>query len=67
MAYGYYPTIGDLVKIARLYQNGGRHGETAASLWAAHPGDPRGEALDRPADGDEDPVRGDVLLTMHSG
>jgi hypothetical protein len=28
MAYGYYPTIGDMVKIARLYQNGGRHGET---------------------------------------
>ena len=28
MAFGYYPTIGDMVKIARLYQNGGRHGET---------------------------------------
>jgi len=24
MAYGYYPTIGDLIKIARLYQNGGK-------------------------------------------
>jgi hypothetical protein len=24
MAYGYYPTIGDMVKIARLYQNEGR-------------------------------------------
>ena len=24
MAFGYYPTIGDMVKIARLYQNGGR-------------------------------------------
>jgi hypothetical protein len=24
MAYGYYPTVGDLVKIARLYQNGGK-------------------------------------------
>jgi CubicO group peptidase (beta-lactamase class C family) len=23
MAYGFYPTIGDLIKIARLYQNGG--------------------------------------------
>jgi len=27
MAYGYYPTIGDLVRIARLYQNEGRHGD----------------------------------------
>ena len=27
MAFGYYPTIGDMVKIARLYQNGGRHRE----------------------------------------
>jgi hypothetical protein len=27
MAYGYYPTIGDLVKIARLYQSEGRHGD----------------------------------------
>jgi hypothetical protein len=27
MAFGYYPTIGDMVKIARLYQAGGRHGE----------------------------------------
>jgi hypothetical protein len=27
MAFGYYPTIGDMVKISRLYQNGGRHGE----------------------------------------
>ncbi|HEX3848143.1 MAG TPA: serine hydrolase [Steroidobacteraceae bacterium] len=26
MAYGYYPTLGDLVRMARLYQNGGRHG-----------------------------------------
>lgn len=24
MAYGYYPTLGDIVKIARLYQSGGR-------------------------------------------
>jgi hypothetical protein len=28
MAYGYYPTIGDLVRIARLYQNGGKYAET---------------------------------------
>jgi hypothetical protein len=28
MAFGYYPTIGDMVKIARLYQTGGRHGGT---------------------------------------
>jgi CubicO group peptidase (beta-lactamase class C family) len=27
MAYGYYPTIGDLIKIARLYQNGGKLGD----------------------------------------
>jgi hypothetical protein len=25
MAFGYYPTIGDMVRIARLYQNDGRH------------------------------------------
>ena len=27
MAYGFYPTIGDLFKIARLYQNDGRFGD----------------------------------------
>ncbi len=27
MAYGYYPTISDMVLIARLYQNVGRHGD----------------------------------------
>ncbi|UVK38761.1 hypothetical protein LHFGNBLO_000042 [Mesorhizobium sp. AR10] len=27
MAYGYYPTISDLIKIARLYQNGGKFGD----------------------------------------
>jgi len=26
MAYGYYPTISDMVLISRLYQNEGRHG-----------------------------------------
>ncbi len=26
MAYGYYPTVGDMVRIARLYQNGGKLG-----------------------------------------
>jgi hypothetical protein len=26
MAYGYYPTISDMVLIARLYQSGGKHG-----------------------------------------
>jgi hypothetical protein len=26
MAYGYYPTVGDLVRIARLYQSGGKAG-----------------------------------------
>ena len=26
MAYGYYPTIGDMVLIARLYQSDGKHG-----------------------------------------
>jgi hypothetical protein len=39
MAFGYYPTIGDMVKIARLYQARGRHG-TAQILYA-----PRIEAL----------------------
>jgi hypothetical protein len=33
MAFGYYPTIGDMVKIARLYQAGGRHGD-AQILYA---------------------------------
>jgi hypothetical protein len=44
MAYGYYPTIGDLVKIARLYQGGGRHegtqllyGPRIQALLAAKP------------------------------
>jgi len=27
MAYGYYPTVSDIVLIARLYQSGGRHGD----------------------------------------
>ena len=27
MAYGYYPTISDMVLIARLYQNEGKHGD----------------------------------------
>jgi hypothetical protein len=27
MAFAWYPTVGDLVKVARLYQNGGRFGE----------------------------------------
>ncbi len=27
MAYGFYPTLGDMVHIARLYQNGGRSGD----------------------------------------
>jgi hypothetical protein len=27
MAYGYYPTISDMVLIARLYQNNGKHGD----------------------------------------
>ncbi|MHA6643698.1 serine hydrolase domain-containing protein [Mesorhizobium sp. A623] len=27
MAYGYYPTISDLVKITKLYQNGGKFGD----------------------------------------
>lgn len=34
MAYGYYPTIGDMVHIARLYQQGGRQGE-AQILYGA--------------------------------
>jgi hypothetical protein len=27
MAYGYYPTLSDMVLIARLYQNAGKHGD----------------------------------------
>ncbi len=34
MAYGYYPTISDMVLIARLYQNGGKHGDQQI-LYAA--------------------------------
>ncbi len=54
MAYGYYPTIGDMVKIARLYQQGGKQGETqildakgVAALSGAHAaaGLPTGEQL----------------------
>jgi len=33
MAYGYYPTISDMVLIARLYQDGGKHG-TRQILYA---------------------------------
>jgi len=33
MAYGYYPTITDMVRIARLYQNGGKQGD-AQILYA---------------------------------
>ncbi len=33
MAFGYYPTIGDIVKIARLYQNHGAH-DGAQLLYA---------------------------------
>lgn len=54
MAYGYYPSIGDLVRIARLYHEHGRHGETqilyaprvAAVLPGSDPwGLPTGERL----------------------
>jgi hypothetical protein len=54
MAYGYYPTIADMVRIARLYQDGGKHGETqilfapriAALLAGREPrGLPTGERL----------------------
>lgn len=27
MAYGYYPTVGEMVRMARLYQNGGKWGD----------------------------------------
>lgn len=33
MAFGYYPTIADMVRIARLYQNGGKYGD-AQILYA---------------------------------
>jgi hypothetical protein len=54
MAYGYYPMLSDMVLIARLYQNGGKHGD-AQLLYAPrirellagpHPrGFPTGEKL----------------------
>ena len=34
MAFGYYPTIGDMVKIARLYQNHGRTADGVQILYA---------------------------------
>ncbi len=47
MAYGYYPTIGDMVRIARLYQRSGKWRDTqiryaprVAALLAGH--EPRG-------------------------
>jgi len=52
MAFGYYPTIGDMVKIARLYQSGGRaagvqilyeRGIAALSAGAQPRGLPTGE------------------------
>jgi hypothetical protein len=54
MAYGYYPTISDLILIARLYQNGGRHGDrqilfaprvTDLLTWSMPKGLPTGERL----------------------
>jgi len=54
MAYGYYPTLSDMVLIARLYQNGGKHGDrqilyaprVRELLPGAHPrGLPTGEKL----------------------
>jgi hypothetical protein len=54
MAYGYYPTVGDLVHLARLYQYAGKHGDTQilyapriVELLAAHEphGLPTGENL----------------------
>jgi len=54
MAYGYYPTISDLVLIARLYQNGGRHGNQQILFgprvqqlltWSTSKGLPTGQHL----------------------
>jgi hypothetical protein len=54
MAYGYYPTISDLVLMARLYQNGGRHGDRQILFgprvkelltWSKSKGLPTGERL----------------------
>jgi len=54
MAYGYYPTISDLILIARLYQNGGKHhgrqilfGPRVQHLltWSEPKGLPTGEQL----------------------
>jgi hypothetical protein len=55
MAYGYYPTIGDMVRIARLYQSGGKfhdvqilYAPRVAAMLAGpqpRPGLPTGERL----------------------
>jgi hypothetical protein len=54
MAYGYYPTISDLVLMARLYQNGGKHGAQQILFgprvkdlltWSKSKGLPTGERL----------------------
>jgi hypothetical protein len=54
MAYGYYPTISDLVLMARLYQNGGKHGDQQILFgprvkelltWSKSKGLPTGERL----------------------
>jgi hypothetical protein len=54
MAYGYYPTISDLVLMARLYQNGGMHGDRQILyaprvrdllLWSRSKGLPTGQRL----------------------
>jgi hypothetical protein len=54
MAYGYYPTISDLVLIARLYQSGGKHGDRQILFaprvqelltWSRSKGLPTGERL----------------------
>jgi hypothetical protein len=54
MAYGYYPTISDLVLMARLYQNGGRLGDRQILFgprvkelltWSKSKGLPTGERL----------------------
>jgi len=54
MAYGYYPTISDLVLLARLYQSGGRHanrqllyGPRVQELlsWSTSKGLPTGQEL----------------------
>ena len=66
MAYGYYPTISDMVLIARLYQNDGKHGDQqilyAPRIRELLPAQIRGDSDRRDAAGGRD-----NLYAMRSG